>query len=154
MRRITFVIMSTLAAVIMLFSYRTSTQGSRAVPAAGGANAPGVVSGNPGPSPTPGSTVTAPGSPVVANGTTAQTRWGPVQVQVTISAGTITDVTPLQQPSGNQRDEQINSYALPQLHDQVIQAQSADIDGISGATVTSEGYISSLQSALDAAHFG
>jgi uncharacterized protein with FMN-binding domain len=73
---------------------------------------------------------------------------------VTLSDGKITDVRALQYPDGNDRDQEINSYALPELHDQVLAAQSADIDGVSGATVTSLGYTQSLQAALDAAHFG
>jgi len=91
---------------------------------------------------------------MVVNGSTAQTRWGPVQVQVTITSGKITEITVLQQPSGNREDRQINSYALPQLREEVLSAQSANIDGVSGATVTSDGYRESLQAALDAAHFG
>ncbi|MBO0870989.1 MAG: FMN-binding protein, partial [Micromonosporaceae bacterium] len=53
----------------------------------------------------------------------------------------------------NRMDFEINSYALPQLREQALSAQSAQIDGVSGATVTSDGYRSSLQSALDAVHF-
>ncbi|MFC7484856.1 FMN-binding protein [Luedemannella flava] len=51
------------------------------------------------------------------------------------------------------RDAEINRYALPILHDKVIEAQSADVDTVSGATVTSEGYLRSLQAALDKANF-
>jgi uncharacterized protein with FMN-binding domain len=76
-----------------------------------------------------------------------------VQVQVRIRSGKIVDVTALRQPDGNDRDREINSYAIPQLHDEVLAAQSAQIDAVSGATVTSNGYKQSLQSALDAAHF-
>jgi uncharacterized protein with FMN-binding domain len=83
----------------------------------------------------------------------AQTRWGPVQVQVRIGGGKITDVTALQIPNGNRRDLEINSYAVPQLRSEALTAQSAAIDVVSGATVTSEGYINSLQAALDSAHF-
>ena len=50
---------------------------------------------------------------------------------------------------GNREDEQINSYALPVLVQETLDAQSADIDMVSGATVTSDGYLQSLQSALD-----
>ena len=57
----------------------------------------------------------------------------------------------LQVPSGNHRDQEINSYAVPVLNREVTDAQSADIDMVSGATVTSEGYIQSLQSAIDRA---
>ncbi|MEU9449423.1 FMN-binding protein [Streptomyces sp. NPDC048277] len=84
-------------------------------------------------------------------GSTVQTRWGPVQVRVTVKNGKITDVTALQYPSDNPRDQQINSYALPQLRSEALAAQSASIDTVSGATYTSEGYQQSLQSALDSA---
>jgi uncharacterized protein with FMN-binding domain len=57
-------------------------------------------------------------------------------------------------PTGSDRDDQINGYALPQLREQVLHARSARIDGVGGATVTSGGYVESLQAALDAAHFG
>ena len=54
----------------------------------------------------------------------------------------------------NSRDDEINAYAVPQLRSEVLTAQSASIDAVSGATVTSGGYVESLQAALDAAHFG
>lgn len=153
MRRVTLWLGSTVVAVVLLFSYRTSTSG----PAASGA----VVSGTqtPGVVPAPTATTTAPSKTGSAaktqtvNGTVAQTQWGPVQVQVKISGGKITDAQAVIYPSGNGRDHEINSYALPRLHEQVLQAQSAKIDGVSGATVTSDGYRESLQAALDAAHF-
>jgi uncharacterized protein with FMN-binding domain len=164
-RRITLFIMTTIAAVALLFGYRTS-RGPTTAPAVAAAGAPvGVVSnGDPAPT-TSGSAPTTSGSSsggsgaapaaknVTVNGPVAQTRWGPVQVQVTIQNGKITDVKALQYPNGNGRDDEINSYALPQLHDEVISAQSAHIDGVSGATVTSDGYTESLQAALDTAHF-
>ena len=85
-------------------------------------------------------------------GDTAQTQWGPVQVQITVSGGKITDVTPVQYPNGNGRDQEINSYALPVLAQEALAAQSANIDHVSGATVTSDGYVQSLQSAIDQAN--
>ncbi|MFJ3774771.1 FMN-binding protein [Streptomyces sp. NPDC090075] len=84
-------------------------------------------------------------------GDTVQTRWGPVQVRITVKNGKITDVTALQYPSDNPRDQEINSYALPQLRSEALSAQSASIDTVSGATYTSQGYQQSLQSALDSA---
>jgi uncharacterized protein with FMN-binding domain len=154
--------LTTVAAVAMLFGYRTS-RGPTTPPSTAAAGAPvGVVSnGDPTPGSTSGSSAAAPAAPaapsatknMTVNGTVAQTRWGPVQVQVIIANGKITDVKALQYPNGNGRDQEINSYALPQLHDEVISAQSAHIDGVSGATVTSDGYTQSLQAALDAAHF-
>jgi uncharacterized protein with FMN-binding domain len=167
MRRITLWLVSTVAAVVLLFSYRTSTMGAAAsgTPGAPGAQqgdaAPGVVSGE---TPAPGRTGSpstagsaappATGGAKLVNGTVAQTRWGPVQVQVHIAGGKITDVVALRVPSGNRRDQEINSYAVPQLRQETLDAQSASIDAVSGATVTSDGYRESLQAALDSAHFG
>ena len=84
-------------------------------------------------------------------GTVADTRWGPVQVEITVADGTITAVDVLQYPTGNGKDQQINARALPILVQGTIRAQSANIDMVSGATVTSDGYVQSLQSALDQA---
>ena len=85
-----------------------------------------------------------------------QTQWGPVQVQVTASGGKITDVTsavPQRQPE----DQEINDYALPVLVQETMDAQSAEIDMVSGATVTSDGYSSrcrapSTRPGCDAGH--
>jgi hypothetical protein len=168
-RRITLWIVSTVAALVLLFSYRTSTTGaSPATSAAAGDNRPGIVSSPPaaGPPATgsgdPGGAATAaPGASaapqqgsgsLVVNGTVIRTRYGPMQVQVHISNGKITDVVPLQLTSGDSRDEEINSYAVPRLRGEALAAQSANIDVVSGATYTSEGYRQSLQAALDAAH--
>ena len=82
-------------------------------------------------------------------GNAVDTPYGTVQVQITIANGVITDATALQLPSGGGHTGQISSYAGPQLRSEVLSAQSAQIDTISGATYTSQGYIQSLQSALD-----
>ena len=78
-------------------------------------------------------------------------RWGTVQVQVTVSGGRITDITALQLPDGDPRSSQISQYAEPYLRESALQAQSAAVDVVSGATYTSEAYARSLQSALDQA---
>ena len=152
MRRITLALVSTLAALVLLFSYRTSL-GSSLPGSAPAAAAPGVVPDATTPAAGHSSRSKAPEA-VTATGTVAQTRWGPVQVQVRIAGTKITEVTVLRHPSGNGQDAEINGFALPRLRAEVLQAQSAQIDAVSGATVTSDGYIASLQSALDAAHFG
>lgn len=85
-------------------------------------------------------------------GSVSQTRFGNVQVQITVSAGKITDVTALQLTDEDRRSVSISNRAAPLLRSEVLQAQSANVQSISGATVTSDGYLSSLQSALDAAH--
>jgi uncharacterized protein with FMN-binding domain len=83
-------------------------------------------------------------------GQAIQMPYGVVQVKVTISSGKITDVTVLQAPQGG-RSGQIAQYATPQLRSEVLAAQSANVDTISGATYTSQSYMQSLQSALDQA---
>jgi uncharacterized protein with FMN-binding domain len=84
-------------------------------------------------------------------GDAADTRYGPVQVQVVVKNGTVTSVEAVDYPTSDPRDAQINSYAIPQLNAEALSAGSASIDMVSGATYTSEGYLSSLQSALDKA---
>jgi uncharacterized protein with FMN-binding domain len=74
-----------------------------------------------------------------------------VQVQVVVRGSRITDVNAVQLPSQTGHDQQIADFAVPVLHDEALNAQSAHIDSVSGATFTSEGYIQSLQSALDQA---
>ncbi|MBK6887671.1 MAG: FMN-binding protein [Tetrasphaera sp.] len=85
-------------------------------------------------------------------GDSVMTRWGVVQVAITVKGGKITRSEVVQVPWDNPRDQQINAYAVPILNQEVVSAQSAQIDMVSGATVTSEGYIQSLQSAIDQAH--
>jgi uncharacterized protein with FMN-binding domain len=141
MRRITLWALSTLTTVVLLFSYHTSTNhGGTTVASATSAQAPAVAGAR-----------SASGSKTYT-GDSVQTRWGPVQVQITVVDGKITAAEAVVFPSGNHRDVEINSYAVPTLNDEAVQAQSADIDMVSGATVTSEGYLSSLQSAIDKAN--
>jgi uncharacterized protein with FMN-binding domain len=85
------------------------------------------------------------------NGATFTNKWGPVQVQITVTNGTVTAVTALQTPDADQKSVQINNRALPTLKASTLTAQSATINSVSGATYTSVGYKQSLQSALDAA---
>ncbi|MEI2779270.1 MAG: FMN-binding protein [Tetrasphaera sp.] len=85
-------------------------------------------------------------------GDAIMTRWGVVQVQITVTDGKITKSEVLQVPWENHEDQQINAYAVPILNQEVVAAQSAQVDMVSGATVTSGGYIQSLQSAIDQAH--
>jgi len=84
-------------------------------------------------------------------GPSVDTRWGPVQVEVTVAGGRLTDVAVVDYPTGNGKDRAINARAVPILVQEALDAQSAAIDMVSGATVTSEGYRESLQSALDEA---
>lgn len=81
-------------------------------------------------------------------------KFGPVQVAVTYTDGVITDVTAVDYPNTNRKDRVINARALPVLQTEVLQAQSADVNSVSGATYTSHAYLTSLQAAIDAATGG
>ncbi len=85
-------------------------------------------------------------------GEAVSTRFGNVQVQITVTDGRITASDVLQVPYEDRHDQMINSGAVPIYNDETVQQQSADIDVVSGATVTWEGYTQSLQSAIDAAN--
>lgn len=85
-------------------------------------------------------------------GSVVQTRFGAVQVQITVKAGAITDVEALQLTDDDRKSIQISNRAAPLLKAEVLAAQSADVQTIGGATVTSDAYLSSLQAAIDAAN--
>ena len=142
--RIVLWVLSTLSSLVLLLSYHTSTEGVTPTFSAVAGSSGSTGSGS------KGSGSNGSGDQVVT-GSVAGTQWGPVQVQLTMSGGTISSVRVLQQPSGNPQDDVINGDALPRLVAETLDAQSADIDMVSGATVTSTGYIQSLQSALDKA---
>lgn len=83
------------------------------------------------------------------NGDTYTNRWGPVQVQVTITDGKITAVDTIQYPDGDHKSVAINQQAVPQLESMTLANQSASVNVVSGATYTSDSYAQSVQSALD-----
>jgi uncharacterized protein with FMN-binding domain len=184
-RRISFWVLSTISATVLLFGFdasqRVSSIGGSAAAFSGGLA--GTTSGNTsttgpsngprsGSSPSSGSSPrnssgnsssTSPGTPSTPSsqpqttsstvtGAVAQTRWGPVQIRLTINGGKITKVGVLQYPNGNSLDLQIANYAFPRLIQQTISTQGAHVDMVSGATYTSTGYLQSLQSALDQAN--
>ena len=149
MRRIAIAAAATVSVVVLLFSYRTSTDSTpvaagrpagpvrtAAPPATGASSAPGASAGGDG----------------TFTGDAADTRYGPVQVRITVAGGKITDAQAVEYPRESGRDVRINSAAVPALNQETLQAQSAQIDTVSGATYTSEGYQQSLQSAIDQAH--
>jgi uncharacterized protein with FMN-binding domain len=84
-------------------------------------------------------------------GSAADTQYGPVEVKITVKNGRVIVATAVQYPNSSPRDSQINAAAIPALNSEATAASSASIDMVSGATYTSQGYISSLQSALDQA---
>ncbi len=178
MKKILYAVLATVSGLVLLFSYRTSHVDA-IVPVAAGATTSGSstsearsTSGTGSSSGTgttgTGTTGTGTGAADAAagaastsssglrdgtyTGSTADTRFGPVQVQITVTGGAITDVKVPEYPSTNPRDRQINARALPTLISETTDAQSADIDMVSGATYTSRGYLTSLQSAIDQAN--
>ena len=154
MRRITLALVSTIALLVLLFSYRTSTSGAPGR-TAGGAPSGIVAPAVPGAQPASGSSSAAAGGSgtTTVNGTTVDNGYGPVQVQVKASAGKIVDVSTLALPQDG-HSQQVNSSAVPRLRQEALTAQNAHINTVSGATLTSQAYTQSLQAALDAAHLG
>ncbi|MBP0450591.1 FMN-binding protein [Kitasatospora sp. RG8] len=176
MRRAAVSSAATAAGIILLLSLKPhQAAGPTAVISSDGSDAPGAAAGpSDAASPSAGATgstggrgpssgATGPGgtgpssAATVAGGTrkvignAANTRYGLVQVEVTLSGSRITTVDVIKYPTEDRRDREINSSALPLLNQEAIAAQSAGIDVVSGATFTSQGYIRSLQSALDRA---
>jgi uncharacterized protein with FMN-binding domain len=147
-------ITATVIGVVLLFSFKTPAQARPRSPSAD------VARATPTPTPSPGDSSAPTPSPSSGTGLkdgtyTGQdvvTQFGDVQVKVSISGGKITDVQALQLPFDRPRSQEISQYVGQPLHDEVLQAQSAQIDIISGATFTSEAYAQSVQAALDQAH--
>lgn len=197
MKRISYAMLATISALVLLFSYRTSVEAVAPQAAAATQGTDASSSGSSGSSGsgsdpnasdstssaesdtgstsdesdtsgssdsgtsdttgTSGSTGTSSGTPSTGladgtyTGSSMNTRFGPVQVQITVSGGQITAAQAVDYPNDNPRDQQINQYAIPRLVSETLSAQSANIDMVSGATYTSDGYIQSLQSAIDQA---
>ncbi|MFE7897707.1 FMN-binding protein [Streptomyces sp. NPDC057424] len=135
MKRALPVLVLSVAGLIPVWRYAPSHDtgaSSTATEAAAPASTPSVSSSG-------GSTTT------VVSGSTIDTEKGPVQVEVTFDDDKIASVRMVQQP-----DHPQTTAAVPRLIEETLQAQSADIDTVSGATITSDGYKKSLQAAIDA----
>jgi len=171
MRRAHLVIAGTIVgtAAVVAFPVESShvdLPGSGASTASGnGTSAAGSTSGaasaSTPTSTTPGSSVPSTSSPTTtappptttsgsrsATGTVVQDRYGQLGVTVTVAGNKITHVGIATISEADTRSASIDSYAIPQLEQQVIAADSANIDGISGATFTSDAFVQSLTSAL------
>jgi uncharacterized protein with FMN-binding domain len=147
MRRVALAIVSTVTGLVFLLSFKTHSVVS--TPAAAISPATTGTDGTTGSTGSTGSSRST--SATTITGDAVDTQYGPVQVQLTVKSGTITAVKAIEYPVNDPRDQEINAYAIPALNQEALSAQSAQIDMISGATYTSEGYLSSLQSALDQA---
>jgi len=142
MRRVILAVVSTTAALVLILSFKTHGTGSLATP-------PAAVSSTSS-TPSSSSSTTTTSSKTVT-GDAVDTRFGPVQVKVTITNGKVTSATAIDYPTDTPRDQQINSYAIPTLNQEAVSAGSANISMVSGATYTSYGYVQSLQSARNKA---
>lgn len=173
MKKIVYAVLATVTGLVLLFSYRTSLEA--VAPAAGGTSAPakstsgsgtsasgsGTATGSSGAASGSGASTSSGSSSATSSssglkdgsftGQAVDTRYGAVQVAITVSGGRITDVSVPQYPNSERRDQEINTQALPILVSETKSAQSAQIDMVSGATFTSDGYTQSLQSAIDQA---
>jgi uncharacterized protein with FMN-binding domain len=176
MRRAIITIGGTVAGLAALLAFKSHpvADASAASPAAttpmptlaAGTSSPGGVDGAgsatpagrasarasaPSSAPASASSAASSGAMRTVTGTVATTPYGPMQVQVVLTGDRITKVNVLQQTDDGQESSQIDSFAIPKLTSEALTAQSARIDTVSGATATSQGYINSLQSALDQA---
>ncbi|MGY0064071.1 FMN-binding protein [Streptomyces sp. LZ34] len=141
MKRVLPVLALTVLGLIPLWRYEPSsgTTAEAAEPA------PSSSTSSPSSSSPASPSASAAGPPQVVQGSTVNTEKGAVQVEVVFESDKITAVRMLQAPDHPQTES-----SVPKLIEETLEAQSADIDTVSGATITSEGYIQSLQAAIDA----
>jgi uncharacterized protein with FMN-binding domain len=154
MARVVLAIAGTAAVLVFLLSFKTHSTSVAAAPAPSASASPaptGSAKAKGTSGAASGKRTGTGGSAKTVTGAVADTMYGPVQVAVTVKNGTVTAARAVEYPTQDPRDAQINSYAIPVLNSEAVRAGSARIDTVSGATYTSNGYISSLQSALDKA---
>src|SRR5690348_4451115 len=162
MKRVVLSIAGTVLGLVALLDFKSHGHPiTGALPAAGlpsstATSAPAAASPSPSSSRSvagsgASSTTSAASTVKELNGTAIETRYGIVQVQVSVKGSTITNVQFLQLTAFDQRSAEINGQAAPILLQETLSAQSSHIDTVSGASYTSDGYVQSLQSALDQA---
>jgi len=151
-KRVVLAIVSTVASLVLLLSFKTHSPTAGATPPAA-VSTSGTSAGTSGTSGSSGTTTKKSTSSAskTYTGSAADTRYGPVQVQITVKSGNVVSASAVDYPNNDPRDAQINGYAIPVLNSEAASAGSSSISMVSGATYTSEGYIASLQSALDQA---
>ncbi|MFG2383520.1 FMN-binding protein [Streptomyces avermitilis] len=143
-RRVMLATAATVSGIVLLLSLKPASDPASASAAGGAA-----------PQQTAAAQESAQGGAAAAQsgtvtGDVVKTQYGPVQVRLTMSGGKITKAEAVQAPSGG-TSSQKTELAVPRLNQEAVAAGSADIDAVSGATYTSDGYKQSLQSALDKA---
>jgi uncharacterized protein with FMN-binding domain len=154
MRRSPIVLTATAAGLAGVLTFHAHPQTVAAVPApsrsAGTTSTPAATSGAPASTSASGKAAPAASTgPRTATGADVPNQYGDVQVKVTVNGSKITAVTAVALPQSDPRSQMISQQAEPMLQSQALAAQSAQIDGVSGASYTSDGYRQSLQSALD-----
>jgi uncharacterized protein with FMN-binding domain len=164
MRRAILAVVSTIAGLVALLSFKShvpaiaaatsgtgvssgGTSGSGSGSSGTGSSGSGSSSGGQGF--TTGQQTGLPAGEHTVTGNVADTMYGPVQIQLVVKDNKIVKVSVLQQPRNTINDIQIGQFAFPRLIGETLTAQNAKIDSVSGATYTSGGYIESLQSAVD-----
>jgi uncharacterized protein with FMN-binding domain len=156
MRRVILAVTGTIAGLVALLTFKSH------VPTLPVAATSGTGSGSSSSSTSSSASVAIPGEfpegslvgkltqgEAAVTGKVANTVYGPVQIQLVVKNSKIVKVAVLQQPQNTIHDIQIGEFAFPRLISETLAAQNAKIDAVSGASYTSAGYISSLQSALD-----
>jgi uncharacterized protein with FMN-binding domain len=155
----------TAVALVLLLSFKTPDQvparsggvaivepSSAPTPSTTGGDSSGSTAATPAPTTSTGSGTTSAASGTI-DGPVVDTRYGAVQVEIVVSSGQLKDVVALQLPTGR-HSGQISTAVAPILRQEALQAKSAAIDTVSGATYTSDAYAQSLQAALDQAGLG
>ena len=170
MRKVLLALLLTAVGLGLLLSFRSRSASGTGTALGGSALSAGAstpAAAAPAPSASASATSSAAASPTASpakttstssgvkngtyTGTTETIPFGPVQVQAVISGGKLTNVVVLQVPDRGGYEDQIVQTAVPELTSEALSKQSANIDVVSGATYTSQGYAESLQSALDQA---
>ena len=162
MKRYPLVISATAAGLAGVLSFHShsasealrSPQTNSATPPRGSSHTTSPKTAAPAKAGSPGRAVAPTSSPpgsstTRATGTLEQYGYGQLSVRVTMAGGKITNVTLAKLQTADTYSQQLASYVVPILRREVLHAQSAKINGLSGATYTSEAYAYSLQSALD-----
>ena len=155
MRRVILAVTGTIAGLVALLSFKSHSPALPAAATSGTGSGSSAASSSsssssiPGEFPTGSATSRPPAGETAITGHVADTAYGPVQVQLIVKSSKIVKVAVLQQPTNTIHDIQIGEFAFPRLISETLAAQNAKIDAVSGASYTSAGYISSLQSAVD-----
>ena len=155
MRRAIPVLVTTAGGLALLANFHTSSSAATIAAGSGTDTSPTTSTSSPlagsGATSTTAPATSSAGSTRTVDGPVAATEYGDVQVEVVLNGSKIVDVKALQMPNDRARSARISQEAEPLLRKQVLQAQSAKIHLVSGATYTSDGYIRSLQAALSQA---